>query len=148
MFYPKFTLIPFSSSGLSNVGFSACPAVVDIDSDGDLDAFVGNFNGDTLSFRNTGTISNPIFTTVVTNPFGLSNVGYYANPSFVDIDGDGDFDVFISSTYVGDSYFNGRGGDTLFFENIGTVNNPVFTAYEPNPFGLNERGGLMPAQLL
>ena len=137
---PVFAAPSTNPFGLIDVGEYANPTFADIDGDGDLDAFVGNYNGDTLFFRNTGAATNPIFTTVVTNPFGLINVGGYASPTLVDIDGDGDFDVFISSTHVGDGYGYGRGGDTLFFENIGTVNNPVFTAYEPNPFGLNERG--------
>ena len=137
---PVFAAPSTNPFGLIDVGGDASPTFVDIDGDGDLDAFVGNLYGDTLFFRNTGTAINPIFTTVVTNPFGLSNVGYYANPNFVDIDGDGDFDVFISSTHVGDSYGHGRGGDTLFFENTGTASNPQFTASETNPYGLSDAG--------
>lgn len=127
MLYPKFTLILFSSFGLSDVGSSASPAIVDIDGDGDLDAFVGNLNGDILFFRNTEALDNPIFAAAVTNPFGLSNVGKFANPTFVDIDGDGDLDALVGN-------FD---GNILFYKNTGTSTNPIFAAGITNPFGLS-----------
>ncbi len=120
----------FSSSssnpfGLSNVGYLASDRLVDIDGDGDLDAFISNWDGNTLFFRNTGTINNPVFAAPQTNPFGLIQVGNRANPSFVDIDGDGDQDVFVDS-YDG----------IQFFRNTGTVKNPIFAVPQTDPFGL------------
>ncbi len=116
--------------GLANVGTYANPAFVDIDGDGDLDAFVGNTVGNTLFFRNTGTASNPAFAAATTNPFGLTNVGRYANPTFVDIDGDGDLDALLGNTV----------GNTLFFSNTGTTSSPAFAAAVTNPFGLTDAG--------
>ena len=118
--------------GLSNVGFYASPTLVDIDGDGDLDAFVGERYGNTLFFRNTGSASSAAFLSAATNPFGLSNVGRYATPTFVDIDGDGDLDAF-----VGD-----RNGNTLFFRNTGSASSAAFSAAATNPFGLSDVGNL------
>lgn len=111
--------------GLVHVNFSASPDFVDIDGDLDLDAFIGDDDGNTQFFRNTGTASNPIFSPPISNPFGLNDVGIQAKPTFVDIDGDSDLDVFI-----------GNGANSLFFRNTGTVNNPIFSPSQQNPFGL------------
>lgn len=108
--------------GLSDVGKFASPTFVDIDNDRDLDAFIGNELGNTIFLENTGTISNPEFSGSITNPFGLSSVGFYAKPTFVDIDGDNDLDAFIKN---------------LFFENTGTANNPIFSIPQADAFGLS-----------
>ncbi len=125
---PFFAASVTNPFGLIDVGFSASPFLVDIDGDDDLDAFVGNYDGNTLFFRNTGTTSNALFAPPVINPFGLSNVGADAEPTFADIDSDGDWDVFVGN-------YN---GNTLFFENTGTANNPLFAATITNSFGLND----------
>ena len=43
------------------VGFLASPTFADLDGDGDLDAFVGESDGNTIFFANTGTASAPAF---------------------------------------------------------------------------------------
>ena len=86
--YPSFSLIP-PYINLGDIGDRADPTFADIDSDGDLDAFVGESSGNMLFYKNTGTITIPIFTDAVKNPFGLSDVGHFASPSLADIDGDG-----------------------------------------------------------
>jgi hypothetical protein len=127
---PVFTLIATNPFGLSNVGSVASPTFVDIDGDGDLDAFIGNLFGNTLFFENTGTASNPVFAAASTNPFGLSNAGWVANLTFADIDGDGDLDAFGGDLY----------GNSYFFKNTGTVNNPSFAPYSINPYGWTNVG--------
>jgi hypothetical protein len=47
--------------GLSAEGGAPAFTFVDIDDDGDLDAFAGNYDGNTLFIENTGTASNPVF---------------------------------------------------------------------------------------
>ncbi|MGF1933493.1 MAG: VCBS domain-containing protein [Nostoc sp. ChiQUE02] len=138
---PSFAAQTLNPFGLRDVGDYNKPALVDIDGDGDLDAFVGNNVGNTLFFQNTGTASAPSFAAPVTNPFGLRDVNPspftydYASPTFADIDGDGDFDAF-----VGD--FD---GNTFFFQNTGTASAPSFAAPVTNPFGLsNVRFGSNP----
>jgi len=124
---PVFTLAASNPFGLSNTGLSASPTFVDIDSDGDRDAFVGNQEGNTLFYRNTGTANSPVFAAASINPFGLSDVGSNAKPTFADTDGDGDLDAFVGNVY----------GEILYSENVGTINNPVFDIPSINPFGLN-----------
>lgn len=127
---PVFAAASINPFGLNNAGFYVDPNFVDIDNDGDLDAFIGNFDGNTLFYRNTGTAINPVFAAAITNPFGLSDVGSQASSTFVDIDDDGDLDAFVGNL----------DGNMLFFRNTGTVNNPVFAAASTNPFGLSDVG--------
>ena len=128
---PLFTQEADNPFGLTNVGRFAKPTLADIDGDGDLDAFVGNRDGNTLFFRNTGTTAAPTFTFEATNPFGLTNVGLSATPTLADIDGDGDLDAFVGN----------YSGDTLFYRNSGTATAPIFTLEATNPFGLADVGG-------
>ena len=118
--------------GLANVGLSSSPAFTDIDFDGDLDAFIGNQNGDIIFFRNNGTKTDPSFGIGITNPFGISNVGTNAAPYFVDINGDGKEDLFVGS----------GSGNTYYFLNTTVVNvedvqNSSFVELKayPNPVG-------------
>lgn len=105
-------------------GFLAKPAFVDIDNDGDKDLFVGDgvysyTNHNNISYyKNTGSASSPVFAaqTGANNPLnGLNILG--ADPTFVDIDNDGDQDMFSGST----------GGDISYYKNVGTSASPNFT---------------------
>ncbi|MEH1966862.1 cadherin-like domain-containing protein [Nostoc sp.] len=128
---PNFKAPITNPFGLTNVGVSSKPTLVDIDGDGDLDAFLGSFDGNTTFYRNTGTTAAPSFTLEATNPFGLTNVGNVADPNFADIDNDGDLDAFVG---------NGSGGNTRFYRNTGTSAAPSFTFEANNPFGLTNVG--------
>jgi hypothetical protein len=87
-----------------------------------------------------GNSSEPVFTTIEVNPFGLdlsviaaeineSSAGLIAS-TFADIDADGDFDLLGS--------FSDFGGAYVFFgcENIGSATSPLFTSPTLAPFGL------------
>ncbi|WP_170295742.1 Ig-like domain-containing protein [Azospirillum brasilense] len=129
---PTFTMIGTNSFGLSDIGSEAAPVLADLDGDGDLDLLVGNADGNTVFFRNNGTTLSPSFTLDSTNPFGLPNVSQGgALPTVVDIDGDGDLDLFIGN----------HAGSTLFYRNNGTSPQaPSFSLEGTNLFGIQGAG--------
>jgi hypothetical protein len=116
--------------GLADVGIYSTPAFADLDGDGDLDAFIGKSNGNTIYFENTGSSTAPAFAASSANPFGLADVGPFSSPTFADLDGDGDLDAFIGEEF----------GNTIYFENTGTSAAPVFAPSSANPFGLADVG--------
>ena len=87
----------------------ANPAFADIDGDGDLDAFVGEYYGNVIYYRNTEIDADVPGTGFVPdspgNPLSGINVWYSASPSFADIDGDGDLDAFVGEGYGSIKYF-------------------------------------------
>jgi Ca2+-binding RTX toxin-like protein len=129
---PIFTATTGSNNPLNgvDVGNDSSPTFADIDGDGDKDLFSGKSNGDIRFYRNTGTATNPIFAAVVENPFGLVKVGSASIPTVVDIDLDGDFDLFVGE----------QNGTVTYFQNIGTTTVPNFTTPVILPFGLTDIG--------
>jgi len=112
---PQFTLTPNPFFDTVDVGQSSTPALVDIDNDGDLDLFVGNWNGRISYYVNNGTSSVPNFT-FITNFYLSIDVGDESTLSFADIDGDGDKDMFIGR----------RDGRISFYRNDGNPSSPNF----------------------
>jgi hypothetical protein len=123
---PAFAASALNPFGLQPVDGRSRPALVDIDGDGDLDAFVGDAAGDVTCFGNGGLPTAPAFVKMGRNPFGLQNVGLVASPTFADVDLDGDYDAVIGN----------QNGDTVFFENTGSRTAPLFAAPLVNALGL------------
>jgi hypothetical protein len=99
----KFTDVT-RQAGVGDTGYGLGVAVGDYDNDGDPDLYLNNY-GPNVLYRNNGdgTFSD------VTKQAGVANghrVGAGAN--FLDIDKDGDLDLFVSN-YVQFSYENHRG---------------------------------------
>ena len=80
-----------------DVGGWARPNFADLDGDGDLDAVVGEGFGTLHYFENTGSAIAAVFTarTGAANPFNGVDLGSFSNPSFADLDGDGDLDAIV-----------------------------------------------------
>lgn len=136
------------------VGEYASPTFVDIDGDGDMDAFVGTEyayygnNYTSLSFfENTGTAQAPQFDwTVKRKAVGFNPLDEVqienASPTFVDIDGDGDMDAFVGGdngyiysykNVTGEAPPKKNGDPPITFEDMGPLlddqNDPIY-AYE------------------
>jgi hypothetical protein len=121
-FNPSFSELTGSSNPFNgyNVGSNSAPTFVDIDHDGDLDAFIGEEDGNINFFRNDGSIVSPSFTWVIgaSNPFNGEDVGDNSKPFFFDHEADGDLDA-----YVGNSE-----GTIYSFPNVGNAINWNFFA--------------------
>ncbi len=91
------------------------PALADLTGDGLVDMLLGTWNEGVLLLRNDGTKSDPRFVQDTTRTITLTR-GSNATPALVDIDGDGDLDVFIGEA----------SGELNFYRNVGNANDPRF----------------------
>ena len=94
-------------------GSNSTPALVDIDGDGDLDLFVGEASGTINFYRNTGSPTDPRFELVSDELDGI-DVGRRSHPSFIDADGDGDFDMVVGREEGGGIVFRNEGTASEF----------------------------------
>lgn len=99
------------------------PFFIDIDGDGDLDCFSGEYTNSQISniyyYRNDGNSKKPVFKLISgqANPLDGVEANSLSIPYFVDIDGDGDYDCFIGE---------GNTGAILYYKNTGSATHPVF----------------------
>ncbi|MCL4278467.1 MAG: VCBS repeat-containing protein [Ignavibacteriaceae bacterium] len=111
---------PINSDSVNTSGFNM-PRFTDIDSDGDYDLFVSVLYDPTVPqslmfYENTGNAQSANHILRTNDFLKTLDVGNNSSPVFVDIDNDGDLDLFIGS-------FNNPNGSIHFLENTGTVSN-------------------------
>ena len=101
---PSFELVS-DRFGEIDVGRRSFPTFADVDGDGDEDLLLGREEGGVLLYLRVGSTADgePVF--VLDSTFTLP-LPRYSTPSLVDIDGDGDLDVFSG----------GLGGGLIFLE--------------------------------
>jgi hypothetical protein len=128
---PEFAAVTGSENPFDgfDVDYLSTPSFVDWDGDGDLDLVSGANSGTLLAWRNISSATTPVLTAVADsdNPFNGIGAGLRSTPSFVDWDGDGDFDLVSGQQLY---------GTLLAWHNTGSATAPVFTAAtgSDNPF--------------
>jgi hypothetical protein len=93
---------------LIDVGSQSRPFFADLNANGKYDLLIGGASGKIHYFQNVGTPTSPIFLFISDNAFDI-DVGVDASPFLVDIDADGDLDLFIGNSLGQIHYYKNRG---------------------------------------
>ncbi len=79
-------------AGVGDTGYGMCAIFGDVDNDGYVDLFVGNYGANTLYHNNgDGTFRD------ITDHSNTADDGYAAAAAFADVDRDGDLDLFVGN---------------------------------------------------
>ena len=122
-----------------DVGQNSAPVFADIDNDNDLDIYVGDINGNIKMFVNDGAGNYSEGNYLEANG-EIIDIGH-AQPTFFDIDGDSDLDLFVGSVggYTYQHLNDGAGNfgeNTILTDEAGLVINmreraaPVFVSLD------------------
>ena len=119
------------------------PTFADLDGDGDEDLYVTVLSGaygnqlinNFYHYENIGSNSEPFYDYKTNDYFSSLDVFSNSSPEFVDIDLDGDLDLFISNQY--DLSTTPWVGRIYFFRNRGNVTNPIYEEETTSFIGKN-----------
>ena len=123
------------------------PTFADLDGDGDEDLYVTVLSGaygnqlvnNFFYYKNTGSNSNPEYSYITNNYFSMLDIFSNSSPELVDIDSDGDLDLFVANQYdLSETPWVGR---IHFFRNMGSSSSPNYL--EEQTSLLNENMGQM-----
>lgn len=95
--------------------YNYVPELGDLDGDGDLDLLLGTWNDGIAFYLNVGTAGEPRFELAAEGFIRLTR-GSHTTPALVDIDADGDLDLFVGET----------SGDINFYRNVGSPTEPDY----------------------
>ena len=142
----------FLQHEMIDVGEGASPVFYDYDNDGLKDLLIGNMKRTTSPltsvtgltlYRNVGTATSPAFEFVTDDYLNLNSQLYTGvlNPTFGDIDGDGDLDMLIGS-YTGNLIFYKNNGGSFVFQTAAYMGLDAGNASYPQLVDLNRDGKL------
>ncbi len=129
----NFDLVTDSFNSIQ-VGILASPTFTDIDGDGLLDLFVGDYGGKIV--RREQSAVNSLTFNAVTTSFNSIDVGFYSSPTFTDLNGDGILDMIIGNGDGEIWYYKQTTNNGATFSkisqsfngfDIGFTSTPVFT---------------------
>ncbi len=128
-------VFPLNSDSVNTQGFNM-PRITDIDGDSDFDLFVSVLYDPTVKqslifYENTGTQNNPNFQKITEDYLYTFDVGNNSHPVLIDIDSDGDDDLFLGS-------LNNPTGTIWYFENTGNKSDPQFQFVTNKFYGINQ----------
>ncbi len=110
---PAYTLVT-DSLPLNISNFNYAPAIGDLDGDGKKDMVVGYFALAKLKFfRNTGTLTNPIFT-YTASQMDTMNLSQSSAPCLADLDNDNDLDLLVGNSSGKLTYYRNNGSSSSF----------------------------------
>ncbi len=158
--YSRDTMIAFDSlypSPSQRMAVTRFPSAyfMDVDNDGKRDIIMAPNDASGASknknqiflYKNIGTDRKPIFNLIQNNFLQETTLDFGGNtaPAFVDIDGDGDDDLFIATQGEATQTFNSHDA-LVFYKNTGTLLNPSFELQDTNFLGLFSKNysGLKP----
>ena len=123
------------------------PTFADLDADGDEDLYVTVLSGaygnqlvnNFYYYENTGSNSDPEYSYITNNYFSTLDIFSNSSPELIDIDSDGDLDLFVANQYdLSETPWVGR---IHFFRNTGSSSSPNYV--EESTSLLNENMGQM-----
>ncbi len=106
-------------AGIPDVGINSYPALADLDNDGDYDLLIGRDGGALFYYKNTGTVNQPVWTREYSTFSSVETSTYWKNPTFADLDYDGDLDLIYGTS----------SGIIYVYRNNGSASNPSFQLY-------------------
>jgi hypothetical protein len=119
----------------------SAPTLADWNNDGNLDLLLAQVHGSVYQYTNGGSASSPNW-----QPDGVLLTLPWTNhphpfPTFADIDGDNDYDLFVGE---GSWEGPGAGGNIRYYRNDGTPSSPNWTLVTTNFLGLDVGGWSTP----
>jgi len=115
---PEFQFVTNDFAGIANRKLMGIiPTFGDINGDSIAEMIIGKSDGTLDLYNNTAGPGNPVNMILTQTNYMDINVGKYAAPQLVDIDGDSLLDLVIGE----------KNGNLTFYKNTGTKTNPVFT---------------------